>query len=94
MNKKTTPKAAVPMGRWRSLAARCLNPAGGGVTLSFRLRNALFVLFIGGILAYGGPGSPGSFRYGAFDANARTAIIVFPSEGGEVSFDVDFSSIS
>lgn len=36
----------------------------------------------------------GSFRYGAFDANARTTIIVFPSEGGEVSFDVDFSSIT
>ncbi len=40
MNKKmTTPDAA-----------RCLNP---GVTLSSRLHNALFVLFIGGILAYG-----------------------------------------
>ena len=35
---------------WRVLAARCLNP---GVTLSSRLHNALFVLFIGGILAYG-----------------------------------------
>ena len=74
------------MGRWRALAARCLIGRGG--------HNALFVLFLGGILAYGGPGSPSSFRYGAFDANARTAIIVFPSEGGEVSFDVDFSSIS
>ena len=51
MNKKmTTPDAAAPMGRWCALAARCLNP---GVTLSSRLRNALFVLFIGGILAYG-----------------------------------------
>ena len=49
----------VPMGRWRALAARCLNPRGGGVTLPSRLRNALFVLFIGGILAYG-PGSPGT----------------------------------
>ena len=46
----TTPVAA-PTGRWRALAARCLNP--GGVTLSSRLRNALFVLFLGGILAYG-----------------------------------------
>ena len=42
---------AGPMGRWRALAARCLNPPGG--TLSSRLRNALFVLFIAGILAYG-----------------------------------------
>ena len=48
--KMTTPNAAAPMGRWRVLAARYLNP---GVTLSSRLRNALFVLFIGGILAYG-----------------------------------------
>ena len=46
----TTPVAA-PTGRWRALAARCLNP--GGTTLSSRLRNALFVLFLGGILAYG-----------------------------------------
>ena len=45
MNKLTT-----PMGRWCALAARCLNPGGG---LSSRLHNALFVLFIGGILAYG-----------------------------------------
>ena len=35
---------------WRVLAARCLNP---GVTLSSRLHNALFVLFVAGILAYG-----------------------------------------
>ena len=40
-----------PMGRWRALAARCLNPRG--ITLPSRLRNALFVLFIAGILAYG-----------------------------------------
>ncbi len=40
-----------PMGRWRALAARCLNQPGG--TLSSRLHNALFVLFIGGTLAYG-----------------------------------------
>ena len=53
MNKLTTPDVAAPMGRWRALAARCLNPPGGGVTLSSRLRNALFVLFIAGILAYG-----------------------------------------
>ena len=43
--------SAAPIGRWRALAARCLNPRG--VTLPSRLRNALFVLFIGGILAYG-----------------------------------------
>ena len=49
-DKLTTPVAA-PMGRWRALAARCLDP--GGTTLSSRLRNALFVLFLGGILAYG-----------------------------------------
>ena len=49
-DKLTTPVAA-PTGRWRALAARCLNP--GGTTLSSRLRNALFVLFLGGILAYG-----------------------------------------
>ena len=54
MNKKlTTPNHAAPMGRWRALAARCQGMAWGGVTLSSRLRNALFVLFIGGILAYG-----------------------------------------
>ncbi len=54
MNKKmATPDAAAPMGRWRALAARCLNPLGREVTLSSRLRNALFVLFIGGTLAYG-----------------------------------------
>ena len=56
MNKKlTTPNHAAPMGRWRALAARCEGMAWGwgGVTLSSRLRNALFVLFIGGILAYG-----------------------------------------
>ncbi len=35
----------------------------------------------------------GSFPYGAFDAKAKTTILVFPGEGGEVSFDVDFSSI-
>ena len=48
MNKMTTPAVATPMGRWRVLAARCLNPRGVS-----RLCNALFVLFIGGILAYG-----------------------------------------
>ena len=37
---------AAPMGRWRALVARCLIGRGG-------VRNALFVLFIGGILAYG-----------------------------------------
>ena len=52
MNKMTRPEVAALMGRWRALATRCLNELGG-VTLSSRLRNALFVLFIGGILAYG-----------------------------------------
>ena len=42
---------SAPIDRWRALAVRCLNPPGG--TLSSRLRNALFVLFIAGILAYG-----------------------------------------
>ena len=40
------------MGRWRALAARCLNPGRGGNTAS-RLGDALFVLFVAGILAYG-----------------------------------------
>ena len=39
------------MGRWPALAARCLNR--GGATLPSRLHNALFVLFLAGILAYG-----------------------------------------
>ena len=52
MNKMTTPDAAAPIGRWQALAARFLNPPRG-VTLSSRLRNALFVLSIAGILAYG-----------------------------------------
>ena len=52
MGKPTTPEVAAPTGRWRALAVRCLIRAGG-VTLSSRLRNALFVLFLGGILAYG-----------------------------------------
>ena len=30
MNKLTTPDVATPMGRWRILAALCLNPPGGG----------------------------------------------------------------
>ena len=30
MNKMTTPAVAAPMGRWRVLAARCLNSPGGG----------------------------------------------------------------
>ena len=51
INKKmTTPNLAGPMERWRAPAARCLNR---GVILSSRLRNTLFVLFLGGILAYG-----------------------------------------
>ena len=35
----------------------------------------------------------GSFRYDAFDAKAKTTIMVFPSQGDEVSFDVEFSDI-
>ena len=35
----------------------------------------------------------GSFRYDTFDPKARTTIIVFPSQGDEVSFDVEFSGI-
>ncbi len=35
----------------------------------------------------------GSFRYDAFDPNAKTTIIVFPSKGEEVLFDVEFSNI-
>ena len=53
MNKMTTPDAAAPMGRWRALAARCLDMAARGEVLSAAWRNALFALFIGGILAYG-----------------------------------------
>ena len=34
-----------------------------------------------------------SFRYNSFDPKAKTSIIVFPSEGGEESFEVDFSKI-
>ena len=54
MNKKTTtPDAAAPMGRWRVLAARCLDMAARGEVPSAAWRDALFILFIGGILAYG-----------------------------------------
>ena len=55
MNKKTiTPDITAPMGRCRALAARFPGTiVRGGVMLPSRLRNALFVLFIGGILAYG-----------------------------------------
>lgn len=35
----------------------------------------------------------GSFRYDAIDPEAMTKIIVFPSKGGEVSFEVNFSNI-
>lgn len=35
----------------------------------------------------------GSFRYDAFDPNAKTMIMVFPGKGNEVSFDVEFSNI-
>lgn len=35
----------------------------------------------------------GSFQYDAFDPNAKTTIMVFPSHGDEVSFDVEFASI-
>ena len=43
---------SAPIDRWRALAARRLNQPGG-MTPSSRLGNALFILFIGGILAYG-----------------------------------------
>ena len=49
----TTPDVATPMGRWRALAARCLDMAARGEVPSAAWRDALFVLFIGGILAYG-----------------------------------------
>ena len=35
----------------------------------------------------------GSFQYDAFDPKAKTTIMVFPSKGKEVSFDVEFSNI-
>ena len=35
----------------------------------------------------------GSFKYDTFDPNAKTTIMVFPSKGEEVSFDVEFASI-
>ena len=35
----------------------------------------------------------GSFQYDAFDPKAKTTIVVFPSKGEEVSFDVEFSHI-
>ncbi len=38
---------------WRTFVASCLGMRCGGVTLSSRLHNALFILFIGGTLAYG-----------------------------------------
>ena len=52
-NKKTPPAVAAPMGRWRALAARCLGMAARGEVLSASWHNALFGLFLGGILAYG-----------------------------------------
>ena len=53
MNKLTTPDVATPMGRWRALAARCLDMAARGAVPSAAWRDALFTLFIAGILAYG-----------------------------------------
>ena len=35
----------------------------------------------------------GTFRYDSFDPMAMTTILVFPSEGGEEAFHVDFSRI-
>ena len=35
----------------------------------------------------------GSFQYDAFDPNAKTTIMVFPSKGQEVSFEVEFSGV-
>ena len=52
-NKKTPPAVAAPMGRWRALAARCLGMAARGEVLSASWHNALFGLFLGGLLAYG-----------------------------------------
>ena len=34
-----------------------------------------------------------SFAYGTFDPTAPTAIVVFPGEGGEIEFELDFSKI-
>lgn len=34
-----------------------------------------------------------SFNYADFDPNAKTAITVFPANGGEASFSIDFSQI-
>ena len=34
-----------------------------------------------------------SFPYETFDAMASTNVVIFPGEGGEISFDLDFSSI-
>ena len=49
----TTPAVATPTGRWRALAARSPGMAARGEALPAAWRDALFVLFIGGILAYG-----------------------------------------
>jgi hypothetical protein len=35
----------------------------------------------------------GSFNYADFDPNAKTTITVFPANGGESSFSIDFSEI-
>ncbi len=35
----------------------------------------------------------GSFNYADFDPNAQTTITVFPTNGGETSFSIDFSEI-
>ena len=51
------------MGRWRALAARCAGMAARGKVLSTPWRNTLFVLFLGGILAYGA-GLASLFQYG------------------------------
>ncbi len=51
-NNMTMPKDTTPNDHWRALAAHCLDMTVG-VTLSSPLRNALFALFIGGILVYG-----------------------------------------
>ncbi len=49
----TTPNHATPTDRWRAMAVRYLGMTVGGGVLSAPRRNALFALFIGGILAYG-----------------------------------------
>ena len=52
-NNITPPNHATPTDHWRAMTARYLGMTVGGGVLSAPLRNALFALFIAGILAYG-----------------------------------------